>query len=91
MNRKVKRLLGRIAFYLLVMVIVLYTVFPFYWAIVSSLKSGSELFKVEFWPPHPAWDNYIAVFRGEGYEYLPHVPAGRAPPVCSGSSRSRSS
>ena len=48
-------------------VIIFYTVFPFYWAIVSSLKAGSELFKVEFWPSHPAWDNYLAVFREQPF------------------------
>ena len=67
MNRKLKRLLGRLAFYALLVVIVFYTVFPFYWAIVSSLKTGSELFKVEFWPPQPAWDNYLAVFREQPF------------------------
>jgi trehalose/maltose transport system permease protein len=67
MNRKLKKLLGRIAFYLFLAVIVVYTVFPFYWAIISSLKSGSDLFKVEFWPSHPAWDNYFAVFREQPF------------------------
>ena len=67
MNRKVKKLIGRIAFYIFLLVIVLYTVFPFYWAIVSSLKAGSDLFKVDFWPPHPAWDNYVAVFREQPF------------------------
>ena len=67
MNRKLKKLLGRVAFYIFLLVIVLYTVFPFYWAIVSSLKAGSELFKVDFWPPHPAWDNYVAVFREQPF------------------------
>jgi trehalose/maltose transport system permease protein len=67
MNRKLKRLIGRIAFYLFLAVIVVYTVFPFYWAIVSSLKAGSELFRVDFWPPHPAWDNYVAVFREQPF------------------------
>jgi len=36
--------------------------FPFYWAIVSSLKTGSALFQVNFWPKNPAWKNYIQVF-----------------------------
>ena len=36
-----RRILGRIAFYLLIAVIIFYAVFPFYWAIVSSLKTGS--------------------------------------------------
>ncbi len=67
MNRKLKKLLGRIAFYVFLLVIVLYTVFPFYWAIVSSLKAGSDLFNVDFWPPHPAWDNYVAVFREQPF------------------------
>ena len=67
MNRKAKKLLGRIAFYLFLALIVFYTVFPFYWAIVSSLKAGSELFKVEFWPSNPAWDNYVAVFREQPF------------------------
>jgi trehalose/maltose transport system permease protein len=67
MRRRARRWIGRLGFYLLLLVIILYTVFPFYWAIVSSLKSGSELFKVEFWPPHPAWDNYVAVFREQPF------------------------
>jgi trehalose/maltose transport system permease protein len=67
MNRKAKKLLGRLAFYLFLALIVFYTVFPFYWAIVSSLKAGSELFKVEFWPRGPAWDNYVAVFREQPF------------------------
>ena len=66
-GRKAKKLLGRVAFYLFLALIIFYTVFPFYWAIVSSLKSGSELFTVDFWPPHPAWDNYVAVFREQPF------------------------
>ena len=67
MNRKAKKLIGRGAFYIFLAVIVFYTVFPFYWAIVSSLKTGSELFKVEFWPSDPAWGNYVAVFREQPF------------------------
>jgi trehalose/maltose transport system permease protein len=66
-SRKLKRLVGRNAFYLLLAVIGIYTVFPFYWAIVSSLKSGSSLFQVEFWPAHPQWHNYVAVFREQPF------------------------
>jgi len=67
MSSKLKRLIGKSAFYLLLAVIVLYTVFPFYWAIVSSLKSGSALFQVDFWPAHPAWHNYVAVFQEQPF------------------------
>jgi trehalose/maltose transport system permease protein len=64
---EMKQLISKSAFYLLLLVIVLYTVFPFYWAIVSSLKSGSALFQVEFWPAHPQWHNYVAVFREQPF------------------------
>jgi trehalose/maltose transport system permease protein len=59
--------LGRLLFYLLVAVIVVYTVFPFYWAIVSSLKSGSALYSIEAFPRHPAWSNYLAIFREQPF------------------------
>ena len=37
-----RRRLGRIAFYLLVAGIIFYAVFPFYWAIVSSLEDRQQ-------------------------------------------------
>jgi len=67
MRRTLRRLIGRVAFYLFLALIVLYTVFPFYWAVVSSLKTGAALFTVEFWPSAPAWDNYVAVFREQPF------------------------
>ncbi|MHB1216041.1 MAG: carbohydrate ABC transporter permease [Thiobacillus sp.] len=67
MSLRLKRLIGKSAFYLLLAVIGLYTVFPFYWAILSSLKSGSALFQVDFWPTHPQWHNYVAVFREQPF------------------------
>lgn len=54
-------------FWLAVAVIVLYSVFPFYWAIVSSFKEGSALFKVEFWPEVITWANYKAVFSQQDF------------------------
>ncbi|MBU3069755.1 carbohydrate ABC transporter permease [Aestuariicella sp. G3-2] len=65
--KKFRRLLGKTAFCLLLLLIVGYTVFPFYWAIVSSLKSGAALFKVEFWLSDPYWENYVAVFREQPF------------------------
>lgn len=58
---------GRLLFYLLVAAIVAYTVFPFYWAIVSSLESGSALYSVRALPAHPEWSNYLAVFREQPF------------------------
>ena len=67
MSRNARRLIGRIAFYLLMAVIVLYTVFPFYWAIVSSLRPGSELVSTSLIPQNPAWSNYTAVFSEQPF------------------------
>jgi len=61
--RRLRRMAGRILFALLLLAIAAYTVFPFYWAVVSSLKSGSALFGTELFPAQPAWENYLAVFR----------------------------
>lgn len=60
-------LLRRIGFYGLVAVIIFYTVFPFYWAVVSSLKSGSAIFRVEFLPSAPTFENYRALFVEQSF------------------------
>lgn len=62
-----KKLLGRCTFYLLVTVIVFYAVFPFYYAIISSLKTPAQLFRVDYFPMYWAWDNYVAVFREQPF------------------------
>ena len=62
MSRGTRRLLGRVAFYLLLVVIIVYTVFPFYWAIVSSLKTGQQLFTTSLIPRQPTAGNYVSVF-----------------------------
>jgi trehalose/maltose transport system permease protein len=67
MNRTTKRLLGRVGFYLLLAVIIFYTVFPFYWAIASSLRTGSDLFTTDLIPRSPAWGNYVAVFSEQPF------------------------
>lgn len=65
--RRARRLVGRVLFALLLLLIVIYTVFPFCWAIVSSLKAGSALFDPSPIPSPPAWDNYAAVFREQPF------------------------
>ncbi len=58
------RLFSRVGFSLLVLLVFVYLVFPFYWAVVSSLKDPQELFAtpVTYWPRHPRWQNYLDVF-----------------------------
>ncbi|PKF78781.1 sugar ABC transporter permease [Vibrio sp. vnigr-6D03] len=60
MKNYTRNRLSRGLFYILVAIIAVYTLFPFYWSIVSSFKQGADLFKVEFFPSIQ-WDNYISV------------------------------
>ncbi len=50
-------------FFLLVLAIVVYAVFPFYYAIVTSLKTGTELFRADLFPFSWSLENYAGVFR----------------------------
>jgi trehalose/maltose transport system permease protein len=67
MSRAMQRMLGRLGLWLVVAVIVLYTVFPFYWAVVSSLKDGQALFGTELWPRDADLGNYVALFRQQPF------------------------
>ncbi|MDB5527636.1 MAG: carbohydrate transporter permease [Devosia sp.] len=50
-------------FYLLVIFIVVESVFPFYYAILTSFKTGTDLFRVSYWPDSFSWGNYAAVLN----------------------------
>jgi trehalose/maltose transport system permease protein len=62
-----RTIVGRVAFYVLIAVIVFYAVFPFYWAIVSSLKGGSAIFTVEPFPAKPNFANYTTLFAEQPF------------------------
>lgn len=57
----ITRLVRRVAFYALVAVIVIVAIFPFYYAILTSLKSGTALFEVDYWPKSLSLANYISI------------------------------
>jgi trehalose/maltose transport system permease protein len=63
----VRRPLGSIGFYLLVAAIVIYAVFPFYYAVLTSLKTGTDLFRVDYFPFSWEWGNYVSVFRDQPF------------------------
>jgi trehalose/maltose transport system permease protein len=54
-------------FYLLVAVIVFSAVFPFYYAILSSMKSGTALFRTDYFPLSWNLGNYRSVFRDQPF------------------------
>ncbi|MBQ0932140.1 carbohydrate ABC transporter permease [Ideonella sp. 4Y16] len=58
---------GRLGFWLLVGVMVVYSVFPFYYAVVTSLKPGSALFRVDVLIRDWHWENYATVFREQAF------------------------
>jgi len=64
---KARKLVVRGLFYLLVAAIVLFALFPFYYAILSSMKSGSELFRVDYFPLSWNFGNYTSVFRDQPF------------------------
>lgn len=61
------KLLKTTAFYALVVVIVVFSVFPFYYAIVTSFSTGTELFKINYLPRSFDLSNYITVFNGRNF------------------------
>lgn len=62
MNRKLlRKIVAKTGFGLLLAAIMLFTVFPFYYAILTSFKSGSELFNIDYWITTFNLENYQAV------------------------------
>ena len=51
-----------VLFYALVVFIVVVSVFPFYYAILTSLKSGTDIFRITYWPVSFSFENYASVF-----------------------------
>jgi trehalose/maltose transport system permease protein len=64
---KLSKVIGRVGFYMLLAALLFYAVFPFYWAVVSSLKSGSAIFRVELLPSNPTLGNYWALFAEQSF------------------------
>ena len=47
--------------------IVLFCLFPFYWLINTSLKSGADLSAANLVPPNPTLDNYTSIFEDTAF------------------------
>lgn len=61
------RTMRAIAFWLLVAAIAAFSLLPFLYALVTSLRPGSELFTIAYWPEHLTFANYAAVFREQPF------------------------
>lgn len=69
MNRSASRAISRILFYIVIAAILVYTLFPFYWAVRSSISPNRELFAtpVSYFPRHPTLGNYRLVFENSQF------------------------
>jgi len=61
------RILGRIGFWALVIAVGLFALFPLYYAIISSFRSGAQLFTIAYLPERLDVSNYIAVFQRQPF------------------------
>jgi len=73
MDYNAQRTLGKVGLYALVAMISLFCLFPFYFAIVTSLKSGTELFSTTLWPAAPSLKNYISLFTVAEQPFGRHI------------------
>ncbi|ABR31653.1 sugar ABC transporter permease [Thermosipho melanesiensis] len=61
---KMKKILYKFFLYIAVVLIFVWCVFPFYWAVISSLKPDKDLFELNpsLFPKRITFENYIKVF-----------------------------
>ena len=61
--------LGRLFFWILVVIIFIYLMFPFYWALISALKPANELIRMPatYWPESLTLQNFRAVFQNQAF------------------------
>jgi trehalose/maltose transport system permease protein len=66
-------LLGRIALYAAATVLVLVSVFPFFYALATSFKTGPALFDSSLLPSSVSWSNYISLFTFAEQPFGRHI------------------
>jgi trehalose/maltose transport system permease protein len=67
------QLFGRIALYLAAAVVVLVSVFPFVYAVSTSLKTGAALFEPVLWPAGVTLANYVSLFTVAEQPFGRHI------------------
>jgi trehalose/maltose transport system permease protein len=68
MSKQTRQRLGRVGFWVLIVFILVYTLFPFYWAINSSFKGENEVFgTATYVPQNFTTINYQSVFSNDQF------------------------
>jgi multiple sugar transport system permease protein len=57
----------RVLLWISVVLIMLFCLFPFYWLINVSLKTGADLSNADLFPPSPTLDNYDSIFKNAAF------------------------
>jgi multiple sugar transport system permease protein len=57
----------RVLLWVGVVFILIFCLFPFYWLINTSLKTGSDLSRSSLVPPHPNLDNFSSIFKNGAF------------------------
>jgi multiple sugar transport system permease protein len=67
-----RRLMGRVLQYALLTVAAAVMVVPFYWMVISSLKTNAEIFAqpVKWWPNPLRWENYRTAWSYPGFDFV---------------------
>jgi multiple sugar transport system permease protein len=65
--RKTKRQGQSPWIWLAVVAIIIFCLFPFYWLINVSLKTGADLSSSSLVPPHPSLKNYSSIFKNSDF------------------------
>lgn len=60
---KYKRLLKNLIFAIACLAVATCCLFPFYWAVVSSLRDSTSIFSTDLWPTKVSFENYAYVFN----------------------------
>jgi len=68
-DRNAGRIIRDIVFWIIILLIIIYTLFPFYWAVVSSITPANQLFTtpVRYFPANPTLSSYQTVFSSPAF------------------------
>jgi multiple sugar transport system permease protein len=66
-TRPPRKWLRSVLLWLAVVAIIIFCLFPFYWLINVSLKTGTDLSNAKLVPPHPTLANYKSIFQNSDF------------------------
>ena len=68
-GERVRRHRRGILLWIAVVLILVFCLFPFYWLINTSLKTGADLSSGKVFPPHPTFKNYSSIFSNSDFTH----------------------